>query len=99
MFGTAVDTGGNEPAAGLLMVGDAQLVAMPVPTLRRTFAWATSSIALARLARKYRTLGRTAPTVPAVAPDRGLAVDAGWTTPGGEQALGPCVVPWPRARS
>ena len=48
----------RQPAltAGGLAVGDAQLVAMPVPTLQQTFAWATSGLALARLARKYRPL-------------------------------------------
>ncbi|WP_262402803.1 type III-B CRISPR module RAMP protein Cmr4 [Actinomadura sp. CNU-125] len=92
VFGSAVGTDGEESAAGLLMVGDAQLVAMPVPALRRTFAWVTSGMALARLARKYRTLGRPIPPTPAVAPDRGLAAGAAWTTMD-QQVLGPCVVP------
>lgn len=77
---------------GLLAVGDAQLVAMPVPTLRRTFAWVTSEIALGRLARKYRRLGRPSLAVPEPAPERGLAADAGWTEADNE-VLGPCVVP------
>ena len=51
VFGSAIERpdedGGTK--AGTLAVGDAQLVAMPVPTLRRTFAWITSEIALARL--------------------------------------------------
>jgi CRISPR-associated protein Cmr4 len=77
--------------AGLLAVGDAQLVAMPVPTLRRTFAWVTSEIALGRLARKYKALGREALPVPVVAQDRGAAPDEEWTrTP--DEVLGPCVV-------
>ncbi|HET9894934.1 MAG TPA: type III-B CRISPR module RAMP protein Cmr4 [Streptosporangiaceae bacterium] len=77
---------------GLLAVGDAQLVAMPVPTLRRTFAWVTSDIALSRLARKYRRLGPPPLAVPQPAPDRGLAAGAAWTD-AEEEALGPCVVP------
>ena len=64
--GDRTGDGGTTP--GLLAVGDAQLVAMPVPTLRRTFAWVTSEIALGRLARKYRALGREAPAVPDVGP-------------------------------
>jgi CRISPR-associated protein Cmr4 len=99
VFGRAVDAGQNgaEGAAGLLAVGDAQLVAMPVPTLRKTFAWVTSELALGRLARKYRTLHGTAPQVPSVAPDSGLTVDAGWADDG--QVLGPCVLPLARGGS
>jgi CRISPR-associated protein Cmr4 len=82
----------RQTTPGLLAVGDAQLIAMPVPTLRRTFAWVTSDIALGRLARKYTTLGRAAPRVPSVAEDRGAAPDAQWTdTP--NEVLGPCLVP------
>ena len=48
VFGSEVgdnrDDGGTSP--GTLAVGDAQLVAMPVPTLRHTFAWLTSEVAL-----------------------------------------------------
>jgi CRISPR-associated protein Cmr4 len=93
VFGRAVDAGQNgaEGAAGLLAVGDAQLVAMPVPTLRKTFAWVTSELALGRLARKYRTLHGTAPQVPSVAPGSGLSVEPGWADDG--QVLGPCVLP------
>jgi CRISPR-associated protein Cmr4 len=93
IFGQAVDTGRQDGAgaAGLLAVGDAQLVAMPVPTLRKTFAWVTSELAIGRLARKYRTLHGTAPQVPSAAPDAGLSVDGGWADAG--QVLGPCVLP------
>ena len=95
--GGATDTDGT--SAGRLRVGDAQLVALPVPTLRNTFAWATSEIALGRLARKYRSFGRPVvgiPRVPEVAPDRGSAPPAGdgeegWAGKRGE-VLGPCVV-------
>lgn len=53
-------------SAGLLAVGDAQVVAFPVPTLQSTFAWVTSELALSRLARKYRTLGRPTGDLPAL---------------------------------
>ncbi|MCD0448603.1 type III-B CRISPR module RAMP protein Cmr4 [Actinocorallia sp. API 0066] len=94
VFGKAVDAqrGEAEDAAGLLAVGDAQLVAMPVPTLRRTFAWVTSEIALGRLARKYRTLGHEPHAVPSVAADMGSAASDGWVD-GRGQTLGPCVLP------
>jgi CRISPR-associated protein Cmr4 len=78
--------------AGLLAVGDAQLVAMPVPTLRHTFAWVTSEIALGRVARKYTALRRQVPPLPAVAQDKGAAADEEWTETA-DQVLGPCVVP------
>jgi CRISPR-associated protein Cmr4 len=78
--------------AGLLAVGDAQLVAMPVPTLRRTFAWMTSEIALGRLARKYLALRREVLPVPEVAQDRGAAPHKDWTD-APDEVLGPCVVP------
>lgn len=82
----------RQTVPGLLAVGDAQLVAMPVPALRRTFAWVTSDIALGRLARKYAALDRAVPPVPSVAEERGAAPDQRWTdTP--DEALGPCLVP------
>jgi CRISPR-associated protein Cmr4 len=82
--------GGTTP--GQLAVGDAQLVAMPVPTLRRTFAWLTTDIALGRLARKYATLRRPTPRVPEIRSGEGAAAHSAWTWPGGE-VLGPAVVP------
>ncbi|MGH3797667.1 MAG: type III-B CRISPR module RAMP protein Cmr4 [Pseudonocardiaceae bacterium] len=94
IFGSRIaessDEGGTTP--GLLNVGDAQLVAMPVPTLRRTFAWASSPIALGRLARKYTNLGTAVPQIPMVGSDRGAAADAVWTT-APDEVLGPCLVP------
>lgn len=82
-------------AAGLLSVGDAQLVALPVPSLHRTFAWVTSQIALARLTRKYAALGLgTCPPVPdPPGTGAGLAASADWIGARREQVLGPCVVP------
>src|SRR3984957_15500355 len=59
VFGSAIERsdedggttdGQRDTTPGTLAVGDAQLVAMPVPTLRHTFGWLTSAIALARLA-------------------------------------------------
>jgi CRISPR-associated protein Cmr4 len=78
--------------AGGLAVGDAQLVAMPVPTLRRTFAWVTSEIALGRLARKYRALRLDVPAVPELLTGEGAAATAAWTDAPSE-VLGPCVLP------
>jgi CRISPR-associated protein Cmr4 len=88
--GEQAEGGGTTP--GALAVGDAQLVAMPVPTLRRTFAWLTSEIALGRLARKYATLRRPAPPVPQAPADAGAAATADWTEAASE-VLGPCVIP------
>ncbi len=95
VFGSAIERpdadGGTRP--GTLAVGDAQLVAMPVPTLRRTFAWLTSEIALGRLARKYQALNRRAPDLPGVAQDTGAAASGEWTTQARPEVLGPCLVP------
>lgn len=94
VFGSAIERpdedGGTK--AGTLAVGDAQLVAMPVPTLRRTFAWVTSEIALARLARKYKVMDRGAHVVPTVRSGDGAAASDDWT--GAEpEVLGPYLVP------
>lgn len=102
VFGKAVQTDGEpgvNPTAGLLTVGDAQLVALPVPTLRRTFAWATSSVALSRLSRKYTRseLPGDIPNVPDVAHDQGVALDEVWTA--SEQVVGPCLVPMSRPKT
>jgi CRISPR-associated protein Cmr4 len=100
VFGSAVaapEDGAErgETTAGLLAVGDAQLVAMPVPTLQHTFAWATSELALGRLARKHKVLleaHRVTPTVPSVAEGEGTAASGTWAGPHSE-VLGPCLVP------
>jgi CRISPR-associated protein Cmr4 len=94
VFGSAIERRDEDggTAAGNLAVGDAQLVAMPVPTLRHTFAWLTSDIALGRLARKYRRLGLEAPAVPRMASDEGAASSRAWTETARE-VLGPCLVP------
>ncbi|GAB3479004.1 type III-B CRISPR module RAMP protein Cmr4 [Nocardiopsis coralliicola] len=97
VFGTASgdDDVPGDTAAGSLTVGDAQLVAMPVPTLQRTFAWATSALALGRLHRKYRYLLRgTEQNLPA-SPDnpelgKALSLSAAWVHQ--NQILGPYAV-------
>lgn len=103
VFGRAVEDKngrfGVNPSAGLLTVGDAQLVALPVPALHHGFAWATSSMALGRLARKHthaRT-GRSLPEVPQVKANEGVCATDVWADPFG-QVLGPCLVPTERAR-
>lgn len=88
VFGSPVGQGGPT-TPGLLSVGDAQLVALPVPTLRKTFAWVTSVMALGRLARKYRSLaGSEGPTLPAE-PGEALSSGHGWV---GDQVFGPLVL-------
>lgn len=72
--------GDRELSAGLLSVGDAQLVAHPVPTLRRTFAWVTSPLVLSRVKRKYDVLRAASATTLAASPDLPrVADDAGAT--------------------
>lgn len=82
-FGSAP---GGPTTPGLVSVGDAQLVAMPVPTLRRTFAWVTSTVALGRLARKYRALELPFDLPVPKDPDKAHAPAKYWR---GEQVLGP----------
>ncbi|QTD99988.1 type III-B CRISPR module RAMP protein Cmr4 [Streptomyces cyanogenus] len=83
--------------AGLLSVGDAQLVALPVPTLQETFAWVTSDIALSRLARKHLALpeGVRPRLVPPERTQTGvaLAADERWCGDSRDEVLGPLVVP------
>ncbi|WP_017559361.1 type III-B CRISPR module RAMP protein Cmr4 [Nocardiopsis baichengensis] len=79
---------------GSLMVGDAQLVALPVPTLRRSFAWATSPLALARLARKHALMEIDPPAPVELEDAEAAAADEFWSGPRGE-VLGPCVVDIP----
>ncbi|WP_431887560.1 type III-B CRISPR module RAMP protein Cmr4 [Nocardiopsis alba] len=101
VFGRAVGGGngpGVNPSAGLLTVGDAQLVALPVPALHHGFAWATSPVSLGRLARKHthaRT-GRPLPDIPQVNPAEGVCSTDVWADTSG-QVLGPCLVPTRRA--
>src|SRR5699024_12607196 len=88
VFGSPVGAAGPTPP-GLLSGGDARLVALPVPTLRKTFAWVTSVVALGRLVRKYRALaGSEGPTLPAE-PGEALSSGHGWV---GDQVFGPLVL-------
>jgi CRISPR-associated protein Cmr4 len=95
VFGSSIEDQdqeqGRDTTPGTLTVGDAQLVAMPVPTLHSTFAWVTTDIALARLARKYTVLKRQAHEVPEIAEDAGCAAGDGWTKAASE-VLGPCLI-------
>ncbi len=54
LFGDPPPSGADaQPAKpGRLSVGDAHLVAFPVPTMRATFAWLTSPLVLGRLRRR-----------------------------------------------
>jgi CRISPR-associated protein Cmr4 len=82
--------GSGNPVPGTLSVGDAQLVAFPAPTLSRTFAWATSPLALARTARKCRLADITAPSaLPALSETMSAAADEHWSN---SVALGPYVI-------
>ncbi|MBA9007292.1 type III-B CRISPR module RAMP protein Cmr4 [Thermomonospora cellulosilytica] len=95
VFGSEPGQAGDEGTwPGALAVGDAQLVAMPVPTLRHTFAWVTSDLALGRLARRFHAAGRSVPQPTSVAADGAAAADAKWTDHqgGSGEVLGPCVV-------
>lgn len=67
-------------AQGQLAVGDARLVAFPVPTLQRSFAWATSPLALSRVARLAQLLVMACPgATPAVAAGAALTANDDWT--------------------
>jgi CRISPR-associated protein Cmr4 len=98
LFGSAITGEERETTPGTLAVGDAQLVAMPVPTLRRTFAWLTSEIALGRLARKYTALRRDAPSLPSIRSGGAICASAAWTE-SAKEVLGPCVVTFDRPHS
>ncbi|MDA2807782.1 type III-B CRISPR module RAMP protein Cmr4 [Nocardiopsis suaedae] len=97
LFGRATSGGDDGPGingnAGRLVVGDAQLLAVPVPTLKDTFAWATSALALSRLARKHARVrdDRGTRPFPAVPDGGGVCAKDKWAD--ARQVLGPCVVP------
>lgn len=93
IFGEAPPLGGDAPSPGALSVGDARLVAFPVPTLENTFAWVTSPLALGRVSRLTGLAGiTTQPSSPrAISPDWCLPSAASeW--PESEIALGDLVV-------
>ncbi|GAA3820718.1 type III-B CRISPR module RAMP protein Cmr4 [Streptomyces chiangmaiensis] len=102
VFGSEPSERGSDGAdhgvstAGLLSVGDAQLVALPVPTLRHTFAWATSAVALGRLARKHTALpdGVREKLSPPARAQRHVALAAHEEWCGrGDEVFGPLVMP------
>ncbi|MGJ3558956.1 type III-B CRISPR module RAMP protein Cmr4 [Streptomyces sp. INA 01156] len=101
MIGDEGGAGHSDTAAGLLTVGDAQLLALPVPTLQSTFAWATSGLLLGRLARKYRVLQNCArrPNLPRLHHDVALAAGTAWCGEGRDEVLGPLVVPLAKERA
>lgn len=86
VFGSEVPgDGGTEGqlSAGWLAVGDFRLVALPVPTLEHTFAWATSPLLLSRLARVAGLAGITGlPPVPMVGTGAVLAKGDQWAITG-----------------
>jgi CRISPR-associated protein Cmr4 len=87
VFGSEPGEAGEDGTSpGTLAVGDAQLVAMPVPALRRTFAWVTSEVALSRLGRKYLTIGQSSGALPRIASDAAVAASGAWS---GNEVLGP----------
>src|SRR5262249_49214971 len=83
---------GGDLKPGTLSVGDAELVAFPVPTLVATFAWVTSPLALGRLRRKAALAGvgndRSEPGLQ----DVGVALAASARWAGDQIVLGPYVV-------
>ncbi|MEV4511589.1 type III-B CRISPR module RAMP protein Cmr4 [Dactylosporangium sp. NPDC049525] len=96
LFGDPPPSGPDtaEVKPGTLSVGDAQLAAFPVPTLRETFAWATSPLALGRLRRRAGLveLAGAAPSVsPTATDDTALAASDSWI--GDRTVLGPYVLP------
>lgn len=92
-FGSPPPGGGTGDGLkpGSLSIGDAELVAFPVPMLVNTFAWATSPLALGRLARKAAWSGVPVAAASPVEPDPKTALTAD-NTFAGEQAVGPYVV-------
>ena len=76
------DRPGEDLSPGGLSVGDARLVAFPVPTTSRVFAWATCPLITSRLERLATLTGAPIPTVgpPGRDPDRAT----GYVTAGGQ---------------
>ncbi|MBX6382271.1 MAG: type III-B CRISPR module RAMP protein Cmr4 [Microbispora sp.] len=65
VFGQELTPEGGETRPGSLRVHEAQLVAIPAPTMEGTFMWVTSPLACARLARKAKLAGLELPELPA----------------------------------
>ncbi len=83
LFGDPPNAG--TPAPGTVYVGDGRLLAFPVATLTRTFAWATSAMCVARVARLGRLLQESWPVI--AAPSYGTAYESG-TSWGKQTVLG-----------
>lgn len=88
----AGSSAGGSLKPGTLSVGDAQLAAMPVPTLVDTYAWVTSSLVLGRLERKAGLVGLSTPSksVNKTADKNCLVAGTQWAQP--ITVLGPYVV-------
>ena len=88
----AGSSAGGSLSPGTLSVGDAQLAAMPVPTLVDTYAWVTSALVLGRLKRKADLVGLSTPgrSVDKADEGSGLAAGTQWAQPA--TVLGPYVV-------
>jgi CRISPR-associated protein Cmr4 len=81
--------GSDPPRPGWLAVGDLRLVAFPVPTLIRTFAWVTSPLLLARLTRQAQLAGIGGlPPVPSGTAGQVAPASAGWGQAGARLAVG-----------
>lgn len=80
-----------EKRRGDLAIGDAQVVAFPVPTVVNTFAWVTSELALGRLARKRVRIGRSSEVGDSLTAD--LSMDDG-----SDSARAPAGAPWHSAK-
>lgn len=88
IFGSSPEDSNLQP--GWLAVGDARAVAMPVPTLRQTFAWVTCPLELAKLRRLARLVDVDTPSdIPRPEPETALSANDGWT---GRTALADLVV-------
>jgi CRISPR-associated protein Cmr4 len=83
VFGSAPPRAGGAsgpPAPGWLSVGDLRLVAFPVPTLTRTFAWVTSPLLLARQQRLAQLAGLAGlPAVPHVEEEHVVPAGNHWS--------------------
>jgi len=78
----------GELTKGGVAIGDAQLLLFPVPSLRNTFAWVTSSLALGRLRRRAELLAVDRTAALAVVAGDAAVGSAGWT---GKQVFGPLI--------
>jgi CRISPR-associated protein Cmr4 len=95
LFGDPPHEGGGRPARpGRVAVGDAQLLAFPVPTVRATFAWATSPLLLNRLRRRCRAVALAAGGLPVDTPaasdHTALAASPQWVS--ANAVIGPYVI-------